>query len=115
MCSTRVEKTFFSDRVLFFLEQKSCTEDDGIILNFLKKTRDLNPDDRAIALEEDEAFAAVHKNHASTGQTETPDLQDEVNLHFVCLIQKGDRLYELDGNKKQPIDHGPCTSFLHVS
>ncbi|KAF9352610.1 Ubiquitin carboxyl-terminal hydrolase isozyme L3 [Mortierella sp. NVP85] len=88
-------------------------KEDGIILNFLKKTRDLNPDDRAIALEEDEAFATVHRNHASTGQTETPDLQAEVNLHFVCLVQKGGRLYELDGNKKQPIDHGPCTSFLH--
>ncbi|KAG0223994.1 Ubiquitin carboxyl-terminal hydrolase isozyme L3 [Mortierella sp. GBA43] len=87
---------------------------DSIIQKFLERTRNLSPDDRAVVLEEDTAFAKVHENHASTGQTDTPDLQDEVNLHFVCLVHKGGRLYELDGNKKQPIDHGSTNgdSFL---
>lgn len=40
-----------------------------------------------------------------------------MNLHFVCLTERDGRLYELDGNKKQPIDHGKTSkdTFLTVS
>ncbi|KAF9576695.1 Ubiquitin carboxyl-terminal hydrolase isozyme L3 [Mortierella alpina] len=61
---------------------------------------------RAKALEEDKDLAAVHASHAASGQTETPDIADEVNLHFVCLIERDGHLYELDGNKPYPINHG---------
>ncbi|KAF9925000.1 Ubiquitin carboxyl-terminal hydrolase isozyme L3 [Mortierella alpina] len=78
----------------------------GIIENFLQKTMGLSPAERAKALEEDKDMAAVHASHAATGQTETPDIADEVNLHFVCLIERDGHLYELDGNKPYPINHG---------
>jgi len=83
---------------------------------FLEKTVDLTPAERAKALEEDVSFANVHKSHASTGQTATPDLAAEVDLHYVCLIERDGHLYELDGNKPYPINHGPTTkdNFLVV-
>ncbi|KAF9918030.1 Ubiquitin carboxyl-terminal hydrolase isozyme L3 [Lobosporangium transversale] len=81
-------------------------KEDSIIDRFLKKTLDLSPAERAKALEEDNAFAGVHESHASTGQTQTPDIADELDLHFVCLIERDGHLYELDGNKPYPINHG---------
>jgi ubiquitin carboxyl-terminal hydrolase L3 len=29
-------------------------------------------------------------------------------LHFVCFVEKGGFLIELDGRKPFPINHGPC-------
>ncbi|KAF9403521.1 Ubiquitin carboxyl-terminal hydrolase isozyme L3 [Podila epigama] len=90
-------------------------DDGGIMKNFLEKTVNLSPGERAHALETDQSLASVHESHASTGQTETPDLADEVNLHFVCLVERDGYLYELDGNKPYPINHGPSSkeTFLH--
>ncbi|KAG9063029.1 Ubiquitin carboxyl-terminal hydrolase isozyme L3 [Linnemannia hyalina] len=86
----------------------------SVIKNFLEKTVSLTPAERATALEEDTTLARVHENHASTGQTATPDLADIVDLHFVCLVERDGHLYELDGNKPYPINHGPSSkdSFL---
>ncbi|KAG0005086.1 Ubiquitin carboxyl-terminal hydrolase isozyme L3, partial [Modicella reniformis] len=85
-------------------------KENSIMDNFLKRSLHLStPEERAAVLEEDKSFAGVHEVHASTGQTETPNLQDEVNLHFVCLIERDGSLYELDGNKKTPINHGTTT------
>ncbi|KAG0243596.1 Ubiquitin carboxyl-terminal hydrolase isozyme L3 [Actinomortierella wolfii] len=81
-------------------------EEDSIIKRFLEKTLPMAPADRAKALETDKDLARVHEGHASTGQTETPDLQAEVDLHFVCLIERDGHLYELDGNKPWPVNHG---------
>lgn len=33
----------------------------------------------------------------------------EVDYHFVCLVQRNGTLYELDGLKRMPIVHGPTT------
>lgn len=95
----------------------ALVEEGGVIKNFLEKTVNLSPAERATALEEDTTLAAVHENHASTGQTATPDLADNVDLHFVCLVERDGHLYELDGNKPYPINHGPSSkdSFLFVS
>ncbi|KAF9432631.1 Ubiquitin carboxyl-terminal hydrolase isozyme L3 [Entomortierella beljakovae] len=78
----------------------------GIMDKFLKKTIDLTPAERVEVLEQDTSLASVHENHASTGQTETPNIADIVNLHFVCLVERDGHLYELDGSKPYPINHG---------
>ncbi|KAI7825984.1 ubiquitin carboxyl-terminal hydrolase isozyme L3 [Gamsiella multidivaricata] len=86
---------------------ESLKLDEGsIIETFLKRTIEMSPAERAKALEEDKAWAHVHEGHASTGQTATPDLADDVDLHYVCLIERDGHLYELDGNKPYPINHG---------
>ncbi|KAF9932402.1 Ubiquitin carboxyl-terminal hydrolase isozyme L3 [Linnemannia zychae] len=86
----------------------------SVIKKFLDKTINLSPAERAKALEEDTSLASVHEHYASTGQTATPDLADNVDLHFVCLVERDGHLYELDGNKPYPINHGPSSkeSFL---
>ena len=43
---------------------------------------------------------------AQEGDTAPPALEDVVDLHFVALVNKNNRLVELDGRKSFPIDHG---------
>ncbi|CAG8528094.1 5203_t:CDS:2 [Acaulospora morrowiae] len=86
--------------------------DDGPLKRLLEKTRNGTPLERAKLLEEDEELAEAHKSSALTGQTRPPTESDKVNTHFVCFIQKDGTLYELDGRKSSPINHGPCTDLL---
>ena len=46
---------------------------------------------------------------ANEGSTAPPRPEDEVNLHFVALVQKHGKLWELDGRKSFPIAHGPSS------
>lgn len=41
---------------------------------------------------------------------------EQVNHHFVALVEKDGHLYELDGRKEFPVNHGPTSeaTFLEV-
>ncbi|KAK1834281.1 putative ubiquitin carboxyl-terminal hydrolase [Podospora conica] len=70
----------------------------------------LQPDDRAAVLEQDEQLAATYKAVALKGDSEAPaNPEDEVDFHYVCFVKsrKNGHLYELDGDRKGPIDRGP--------
>mmetsp|Transcript_17536 Transcript_17536/g.41040 ORF Transcript_17536/g.41040 Transcript_17536/m.41040 type:complete len:274 (-) Transcript_17536:24-845(-) len=77
--------------------------------NFLTRTKDMTPDERAAALEEDDALDEAHAEGAQGGQTRVPDLEERVNAHFVAFTNVKGNLLELDGRKKFPINHGPTT------
>ncbi|KAL1925729.1 uncharacterized protein VTP21DRAFT_612 [Calcarisporiella thermophila] len=83
--------------------------------NILKKCKTLTPEERAKALEEDDELAQVHMESAQEGQTKPPNIEDEVDLHFVCFVEKDGHIFELDGARPGPIDHGECTDLLHGS
>ncbi|XP_022236075.1 ubiquitin carboxyl-terminal hydrolase isozyme L3-like [Limulus polyphemus] len=40
---------------------------------------------------------------------QTPSADEEVNLHFVTFVEVDDSLYELDGRKAFPVNHGPTS------
>jgi len=84
----------------------------GTLKTFLDSTKSMDADERAEALEADNAIAESHGASASEGQTEAVD--EDVSLHFVALVQKEGHLYELDGRKPFPINHGVTSkeSFL---
>ena len=50
----------------------------------------------------------------SGGQTEAPDREKKLDTHFVAFVTVGGHIYELDGRKDFPINHGATTddSFL---
>ena len=46
---------------------------------------------------------------ARDGVTAPPEDDEEVNLHYAVFTLRGGRLWELDGRKSFPIDHGPSS------
>lgn len=45
---------------------------------------------------------------------QAPSIDEKVDLHFIALVNVGGHLYELDGRKPFPINHGETSddSFL---
>lgn len=89
----------------------------GPLTSFFNKCKSKSPSERAEILENDPAIANVHSDLAQSGQSKVPDVNEDVNLHFVCFVKIPDgqptegsaRLFELDGRKAFPIDHGPIS------
>ena len=79
------------------------------LLEFANKNKGLDAEKVADNLQAAKTLHAVTETVAATGQTETPDAEDEVNHHFIAFIRSSDgHLLEMDGMKPGPIDHGPC-------
>ncbi|KAL1934985.1 hypothetical protein VTP01DRAFT_4125 [Rhizomucor pusillus] len=84
----------------------------GLFKDIVNKAQNLTPDERAELLEGCEELASAHATGAQEGQTQAPSLEKQVNLHFVCFVEVDHHLYELDGRKAFPINHGRCTDLV---
>lgn len=88
---------------------------------FLEATASLSPAERGKYLEDPPAGApsieSIHQESAAVGDTAPPSSDEDVDLHFVALVHKDGHLYELDGRKAAPVNHGPTTpeTLLHDS
>ncbi|CAG8672585.1 5013_t:CDS:2 [Cetraspora pellucida] len=89
--------------------------EDGPLKRLLDKTKDLTPEERAKCLEEDDELTDAHQSSARLGQTRAPGEDERVDLHFICLVEKDGSIYELDGRKPFPINHGSCSNFVKDS
>ncbi|CAI5483991.1 unnamed protein product [Closterium sp. Yama58-4] len=90
--------------------QHQLTLEQGSFLQqFFEKTKDMTPEDRAAYLEADTLLEKAHTDAAEAGDTRPPSIHECVDLHFVAFVTSGGRLYELDGRKPKPIDHGPSS------
>uniref|UniRef100_A0A1A9UT34 Ubiquitin carboxyl-terminal hydrolase n=1 Tax=Glossina austeni TaxID=7395 RepID=A0A1A9UT34_GLOAU len=78
---------------------------EGILKDFLDLTKDMTPEERGKALEADKAVRESHQALAQEGQT-ISDPNEEVYHHFIAFVNKASILYELDGRKMFPIEHG---------
>ncbi|KAJ9291365.1 hypothetical protein DTO021C3_1165 [Paecilomyces variotii] len=73
----------------------------------LKAAESLPPIQRADLLYESKALESAHADAAKLGDTEAPQAEDNVDLHFVAFVKGGDgRLWELDGRRKGPLERG---------
>ncbi|XP_071446277.1 ubiquitin carboxyl-terminal hydrolase isozyme L3 [Hetaerina americana] len=79
---------------------------DGDLKRFLQESLTMNPEERGAKLLDADGIISTHKKVAQEGQTEAPDCNDPVNFHFVAFVHKDGHLYELDGRKSCPINHG---------
>jgi len=50
-----------------------------------------------------------------SAQTARPNREDSVAAHFIAFVPVNDSLYELDGRKKFPINHGKTTAKTFLS
>ncbi|KAI9334905.1 peptidase C12, ubiquitin carboxyl-terminal hydrolase [Obelidium mucronatum] len=70
------------------------------------RLRPLTPGERTAALEADDAVKTIHAASATEGQTEAPSADEDVDLHFIAFVESEGRVFELDGRKESPVDHG---------
>lgn len=81
---------------------------DSFLSSFAARTAEMTPAGRAAALVEDDGLDAVHGKFAGQGQTAAPAAQEKVDLHFVAFVEKGGKLWLLDGRKEMPTECGEC-------
>ncbi|GAA5915502.1 ubiquitin carboxyl-terminal hydrolase [Sporobolomyces salmoneus] len=93
--------------LLHALSNSGVPLQEGPLTELFERAKDKSPRERAALLTESDELATVHENAAQTGQTATPNLEDEVDLHFVTFVNHKDHLIELDGRRNSPINHGP--------
>lgn len=79
---------------------------EGHLKQFIEKAKSMSPAERGELLEKAEGIMNVHKEVAMEGQTETPEPNEPVNYHFVAFVKQDGFIYELDGRKPIPINHG---------
>ncbi|CEG41977.1 ubiquitin carboxyl-terminal hydrolase isozyme l3-like [Plasmopara halstedii] len=78
--------------------------------NFFHETETKTPMEIAQYLEKDDELEKTHSSAAVAGQSEQLEsVDDPINTHFVCFSCVDGHLYELDGRKKRPINHGPSS------
>ncbi|XP_063361583.1 ubiquitin carboxyl-terminal hydrolase isozyme L3-like [Cydia amplana] len=82
---------------------------DGLLKNYIDEAQDLNSAAKGELLERSTAILEAYKQLVRTSSHEAGQTEEPVNYHFVTFIHKDGHLYELDGRKDQPIDHGPTT------
>lgn len=67
----------------------------------------LAPKERADLLYMSKALETAHASAAQGGDTQAPNADDNVDLHFVCFVKGSDgHLWEMDGRRKGPLDRG---------
>ncbi|XP_011495337.1 PREDICTED: ubiquitin carboxyl-terminal hydrolase isozyme L3 [Ceratosolen solmsi marchali] len=83
---------------------------DGDLKKFLDETKDLTSEKRGEKLVEAQGISSTHQDFAQEGQTEVPREDEKIIHHFVAFVEKDGLIYELDGRKPYPINHGPSSS-----
>lgn len=86
----------------------------GLFKKIIEETRTMSPEERGEYLETCQELAAIHDYSARHGQSKTPEMDDACNNHFICYVTVDDHLYELDGGRAFPINHGKSTDFIQV-
>ncbi|KAF2873466.1 hypothetical protein BDV95DRAFT_592829 [Massariosphaeria phaeospora] len=88
-------------------QARSHIEPNSSLAKLLGDAIPLKPSQRAELLYESDALESAHQSAAAGGDTAAPSADDKVDLHYVCFVKsEKDRLWELDGRRKGPLDRG---------
>lgn len=80
---------------------------DSFLGQFIQDCVGVDVAKRGEVFEQSKGIEEIHTKCAVQGQTETPAADAKVDAHFVALVNIDGALYELDGGKVGPINHGP--------
>jgi len=90
-------------------------KDKSSLKTFLDSSRDLKPEERGRLLEANADICNAHHTYAKEGQTSAPAADSHINNHFVALVQSNGFLYELDGRRSDPLNHGKTSEDTFLS
>lgn len=89
--------------------QEQLQLEDGPFKEMLDKSVDMSPEERGELLQKTcGKIVETHEELAQEGQSKMV-APNEVNHHFVAFVHRNGCLYELDGRKAFPINHGATT------
>lgn len=84
-------------------------DEDKFLAKFLSETAGMSPEERADALNDNDDIEVEHQAVAEQGDSKIQEDIEDVNLHFIAFVHANGALYELDGTKSAPINHGPSS------
>lgn len=86
------------------------------VLDKFRVHRGKNPEELAELFKGDKSIREIHTESTNKGQTKTNE-NECIDKHFIAFVNHNGSLYELDGGKKFPINHGKTSneSFLNDS
>mmetsp|Transcript_44802 Transcript_44802/g.106352 ORF Transcript_44802/g.106352 Transcript_44802/m.106352 type:complete len:243 (+) Transcript_44802:102-830(+) len=82
---------------------------------FLQQAEGKTPEESGALLAEATDLHRASESSAAGGQTAAPEATADVDHHFICFVEKGGDVYELDGAKQFPINHGSSGGDLLVA
>ncbi|EUC36093.1 hypothetical protein COCCADRAFT_2821 [Bipolaris zeicola 26-R-13] len=91
------------------LQGQRSTESSSIVGRVLSSSLTNDVDELSRALENSKELEKAYADAAIQGDTDAPvNAEDEVDYHYVAFVQssKSGHLYQLDGDRKRPIDLG---------
>jgi ubiquitin carboxyl-terminal hydrolase L3 len=89
--------------------QQGLLVQDGKLANFFKECEGKNWVERGKLFKGSKAVKESHTKAVVQGDTDVTEHEDNVNHHFISFIQHNGSLYELDGRKSFPVNHGATT------
>jgi len=87
--------------------------EDKALKKFIEQTKNKSPFERGQMLGFDSGIADAHQSSSEKGQTKPDDVMQD-DFHFICFTEIDGSLYQLDGGKPAPINHGPTTADKFV-
>lgn len=81
---------------------------DSDFSSLLRDLKSKGTPDRVKIIETSKLIDSAHQSVVEQGQSSVIEADESVELHFVAFIKSetNQHLYELDGRRKGPIDHG---------
>ncbi len=80
-------------------------DQEGFFDQFTSQSASCDPAQRAQLLERDDKVEVAHSESAQQGSG-VDNINLDTNLHFVCFVHRDGHLYELDGRRPHPVNHG---------
>lgn len=82
------------------------------LTKFKEFAADFDPEMKGLSISNSETIRTVHNSFAQqTGYIVSQDNKQQGEaFHFISYVPINERLYELDGLKRGPVDLGPCTT-----
>lgn len=89
--------------------QKSLLVEDGKLAKFFKECEGKTYEERGKIFKGSKAVKESHAEAVVKGDTDVTEHENNVDHHFISFVQHNGSLYELDGRKAFPINHGATT------